>query len=188
VTRDPTGAKEQPGQHAAANANRSTEVIMSSTGVSTDTSTQPPEVGTVQMKLEVVTLPVSDVDRAKRFYESLGWRMDADIVRGENFRVVQLTPPHSECSIAFGKGLTTAEPGSAKRLELVVEDIDAARDELISRGVEVSELFHLEGGPVPGPDPQRRSYQTYASFSDPDGNGWLLQEVKTRLPGRVWED
>jgi catechol 2,3-dioxygenase-like lactoylglutathione lyase family enzyme len=146
------------------------------------------QVGTVDMKLEVVTLPVSDVDRAKLFYESLGWRLDADIVRGENFRVVQLTPPHSACSISFGKGLTAAEPGSAQRLLLAVSDIDAAREELISRGVEVSELFHLEGGPVPGRDPQGRSYQTYASFSDPDGNGWLLQEITARLPGREWED
>jgi catechol 2,3-dioxygenase-like lactoylglutathione lyase family enzyme len=145
-------------------------------------------VGTVDMKLEVVTLPVSDVDRAKAFYESLGWRLDADIVRGENFRAVQLTPPHSGCSISFGKGLTTAEPGTAQRLLLAVSDIDAARADLIGRGVEVSELFHLEGGPVPGRDPQGRSYQTYASFSDPDGNGWLLQEITTRLPGREWED
>ena len=140
------------------------------------------------MKLEVVTLPVSDVDRAKRFYEDLGWRMDADIVVGEDFRVVQVTPPHSQCSIAFGKGLTTAEPGTVQRLILAVDDIDAAREGLISRGAEVSEVFHLAGGRVPGPDPQGRSYQTYASFSDPDGNAWLLQEIKTRLPGREWED
>ena len=140
------------------------------------------------MKLEVVTLPVSDVDRAKRFYEDLGWRMDADIVVGEDFRVVQLTPPHSQCSIAFGKGLTTAEPGTVQRLILAVDDIDAAREGLMSRGAEVSEVFHLAGGRVPGPDPQGRSYQTYASFSDPDGNAWLLQEIKTRLPGREWED
>jgi catechol 2,3-dioxygenase-like lactoylglutathione lyase family enzyme len=146
------------------------------------------KVATVDMKLEVVTLPVSDVDRAKVFYERLGWRLDADIVAGENFRVVQLTPPHSACSISFGKGLTTAAPGSAQRLLLAVTDIDAARAELIGRGVEVSEAFHLEGGQVPGRDPQGRSYQTYASFSDPDGNGWLLQEITTRLPGREWED
>jgi catechol 2,3-dioxygenase-like lactoylglutathione lyase family enzyme len=161
---------------------------MSNTDVSGETPTETAAVGAIDMKLEVVTLPVSDVDRAKRFYESLGWRLDADIVRGDSFRAVQLTPPHSACSIAFGKGLTTAEPGSAQRLELVVYDIDAAREELIRRGAEVSELFHLEGGPVPGPDPERRSYQTYASFSDPDGNGWLLQEIRTRLPGREWED
>jgi catechol 2,3-dioxygenase-like lactoylglutathione lyase family enzyme len=141
-----------------------------------------------------VTLPVADVDLSKRFYESLGWRLDADIARGEQFRVVQLTPPHSRCSIAFGTGLTTAEPGSVQRLELAVSDIDLAREDLIRRGVEVSEVFHLgsdgEGAPapVPGPDPERRSYLSYASFSDPDGNSWLLQEIKTRRPGREWED
>jgi catechol 2,3-dioxygenase-like lactoylglutathione lyase family enzyme len=167
---------------------QSTEVNMASTDASRNNATETPEVGTIDMKLEVVTLPVSDVDRAKRFYQSLGWRLDADIVRGEDFRVVQFTPPRSQCSIAFGKGVTAAQPGSLDRLELVVEDIESARDELVSRGVEVSGLFHLEGGPVPGPDPERRSYQTYASFSDPDGNGWLLQEVTTRLPGRVWEN
>jgi len=161
---------------------------MSSTGMGTDAPTETPDVGTVDMKLEVVTLPVSDVDRAKRFYQSLGWRLDADIVRGDAFRVVQLTPPHSPSSISFGKGLTKAEPGSAQRLLLVVDDVDEARADLVGRGVEVSEVFHLDGGPVPGPDPERRSYQTYASFSDPDGNGWLLQEVTTRLPGRDWED
>jgi catechol 2,3-dioxygenase-like lactoylglutathione lyase family enzyme len=157
--------------------------------VSTDTSTQTPEVGTVDMKLEVVTLPVSDVDRAKRFYQGLGWRLDADLAFGDDIRAVQLTPPRSSCSIAFGKGLTTAEPGSAQRLELVVHDIDAAREDLISRGAEVSELFHRDGGRfAPGPDPQRRSYLTYATFNDPDGNGWLLQEIRERLPGREWED
>ena len=152
------------------------------------TSMDTPGTGTTDMKLEVVTVPVSDVDRAKRFYQSLGWRLDADIAVGDAFRVVQLTPPQSPCSVAFGKGLTTAEPGSAQRLLLVVYDIDAARADLLSRGAEVSEVFHLAGGRVPGPDPQRRSYQTYASFSDPDGNGWLLQEIRTRLPGREWED
>jgi catechol 2,3-dioxygenase-like lactoylglutathione lyase family enzyme len=164
------------------------EVNVSSTDASSSTSAQMPEVGTIDMKLEVVTLAVSDVDRAKSFYQSLGWRTDADIVAGDAFRVVQLTPPYSSCSIAFGKGLTTAEPGSAQRLILAVSDIDAARADLSSRGVEISELFHLAGGRVPGPDPQGRSYQTYASFSDPDGNAWLLQEIKTRLPGREWED
>jgi catechol 2,3-dioxygenase-like lactoylglutathione lyase family enzyme len=144
--------------------------------------------GTVDMKLEVVTLAVSDVDRAKSFYQGLGWRLDADIAVGDNFRVVQLTPPHSACSMSFGKGLTTAAPGSAQRLLLAVSDIDAARADLISRGAEVSEVFHLAGGRVPGPDPERRSYQSYASFTDPDGNEWLLQEIKTRLPGREWED
>jgi catechol 2,3-dioxygenase-like lactoylglutathione lyase family enzyme len=163
------------------------EVEMS-TDVNLDTSSETPEMGSIDMRLEVVTLPVSDVDRAKRFYQCLGWRLDADIVRGDDFRAVQLTPYHSACSIAFGKSLTTAEPGTAQRLELVVSDIDSAREDLIGRGVEVSEVFHLDGGRVPGPDPQRRSYQTYASFSDPDGNTWLLQEIKVRLPGREWND
>jgi catechol 2,3-dioxygenase-like lactoylglutathione lyase family enzyme len=149
---------------------------------------RPKEGTSMDMALEVVTLPVSDVDRAKAFYESLGWRTDADIVAGDAFRVVQVTPPHSACSIAFGRGLTTAARGSAQRLLLVVGDIEAARGELVNRGVDVSEVFHLDGGPVPGPDPQRRSYQSYASFSDPDGNGWQLQEVTTRLPGREWDD
>jgi catechol 2,3-dioxygenase-like lactoylglutathione lyase family enzyme len=138
------------------------------------------------MNLEVVTLPVSDVDRAKSFYQSLGWRLDADIVRGDAFRAVQFTPPHSSCSVAFGKGLTTAEPGSVQRLILVVSDIDAARADLVERGIDVSEVFHLAGGRVPGPDPEGRSYQTYASFSDPDGNAWLLQQITARLPGRDW--
>ena len=154
----------------------------------TDAQTQTPNLGTVDLKLEVVTLPVSDVDRSKAFYQRLGFRTDADLVRGDNFRAVQLTPLHSSCSITFGKGLTTAEPGSAQRLILAVDDIDAARSDLVSRGIDVSETFHLDGGRVPGPDPEGRSYQTYASFSDPDGNGWLLQEIKTRLPGREWEE
>ena len=155
---------------------------------STGTETELPEAGTADMKLEVVTVPVTDVDRAKRFYQSLGWRLDADIAVGDAFRVVQLTPPQSPCSVAFGKGVTTGEPGSVQRLILAVYDIDAARADLVRRGAEVSGLFHLAGGRVPGPDPEGRSYQTYASFSDPDGNGWLLQEIKTRLPGRDWED
>jgi catechol 2,3-dioxygenase-like lactoylglutathione lyase family enzyme len=158
----------------------------------TDTGTasaESTELSTIDMKLEVVTLPVSDVDRAKSFYQSLGWRLDADFDFGDDIRAVQLTPPRSGCSISFGKGLTPAEPGSTQRLELVVSDIEAARDDLIGRGVEVSELFHRDGGNLlPGPDPERRSYLTYASFSDPDGNGWLLQEVTARLPGREWED
>ena len=162
---------------------------MSTADASSDTSTGVSEVGTIDMKLEVVTLPVSDVGRAKSFYQSLGWRLDADLVLGDDIRAVQLTPPHSGCSIAFGKGLTTAEPGSAQRFELVVSNIEAAREDLVSRGVEVSELFHRDGGElVPGPDPERRSYLTYASFSDPDGNGWLLQEVTARLPGREGGD
>ena len=160
---------------------------MSSTSASGNPSVQT-GAGTIDMKLEVVTLPVSDVDRAKGFYQNLGWRMDADIAVGDNFRVVQLTPPHSACSVSFGIGLTTDQPGSVQRLLLAVSDIDAARANLISRGAEVSELFHLAGGRVPGRDPQGRSYQTYAAFSDPDGNGWLLQEITTRLPGREWDE
>ena len=161
---------------------------MSSIDFTTDPSTDSPRLRTCDMKLEVVTLPVSDVDRAKRFYEGLGWRCDADMVVGDAFRPVQLTPPHSACSIAFGKGLTTGEPGSVKRLMLAVEDVDAAREDIGRCGVEVSEVFHLAGGRVAGRDPQGRSYQSYASFCDPDGNEWLLQEITTRLPGREWED
>ena len=137
-----------------------------------------------EVRLEVVTVPVSDVDRAKAFYEKVGWRFDIDIEPGEGVRIVQFTPPGSGCSISFGKGITPAEPGSFQGSELAVYDIDAAREDLIGRGVEVSELYHLDGGPKPGPDPERRSYQTFASFSDPDGNKWQLQEIKERLPGR----
>ncbi len=140
------------------------------------------------MKLEVVVIPVSDVDRAKRFYGDLGWRLDADFVVGDEFRGVQFTPPGSPCSIHFGKGITSAAPGSARGLYLVVSDIQAARAELVGRGVEVSEVFHRAGPGKPairGPDPERRSYFTYATFSDPDGNEWLLQEVTTRFPGRI---
>lgn len=145
------------------------------------------------MKLEVLTLPVSDVDRAKGFYESLGWRLDADFVTSKDFRVVQLTPPGSECSIIIGTGITSAVPGSVQGLHLIVYDIDAAHTELVDRGIEVSEVFHDIGGifhhagteeRVTGPDPKRRDYGSFASFSDPDGNGWVLQEVKTRAPGR----
>jgi catechol 2,3-dioxygenase-like lactoylglutathione lyase family enzyme len=160
------------------------EVSMSSTSI--DTSMETPEVGTIDMKLEVVTLPVSDVDRAKRFYESLGWRMDIDLVVSDDFRQVQMTPPRSQCSIHFGKGLTAMEPGSLDRLYLAVQDIDAAREDLVSRGIDVSEVE--EQPKPPGFDVPGRSYFAYASFSDPDGNGWLLQEVTTRLPGREWED
>jgi catechol 2,3-dioxygenase-like lactoylglutathione lyase family enzyme len=141
----------------------------------------------VDMKLEVIVLPVSNVERAKRFYGDLGWRLDADFVVGDDFHAVQFTPPSSPASIHFGKGVTSAVPGSARGLYLVVSDIAAARAELISRGVEVSEVFHRAGPGKPaisGPDPERRSYFTYATFSDPDGNEWLLQEVTTRFPGR----
>ncbi len=146
----------------------------------------------MDMKLEVVVVPVADVDRAKAFYTALGWRLDADFVAGE-FRVVQLTPPGSPCSIIFGTGVTSAAPGSAQGLHLVVSDVEAARVELVGHGAEVSEVFHDVGGVfhhagtegrVPGPDPERRSYASFASFRDPDGNGWLLQEITTRLPGR----
>jgi catechol 2,3-dioxygenase-like lactoylglutathione lyase family enzyme len=141
----------------------------------------------VDLKLEVVVIPVSDVARAKRFYEDLGWRVDADFSNGDNWRVVQMTPPGSPCSIHFGTGLTKAAPGSAQNLYLVVSDIAAARAELVGRGATVSEVFHftsIGGTPVPGPDPEGGSYVTFASFSDPDGNSWLLQEIKNRLPGR----
>jgi catechol 2,3-dioxygenase-like lactoylglutathione lyase family enzyme len=145
------------------------------------------------MKLEVVVVPVSDVDKAKDFYQGLGWRLDADFAAGEDFRVVQLTPPGSPCSVIFGAGVSSAAPGSAEGLHLVVTDVDAARAELAGRGAEVSEVFHDAGGVfhhagtagrAPGPDPQRRSYASFVSFSDPDGNGWLVQEITTRLPGR----
>ena len=136
---------------------------------------------TIDMGIEVVTIPVSDVDRAKAFYESLGWHLDADLRLSEEIRAVQFTPLHSGCSVAFGEGLTTAEPGSSQRFELVVADIEAARADLIERGVEVGDLFHLgSSGFEPGPDPERASYRTFASFADPDGNGWLLQEVTKR--------
>jgi catechol 2,3-dioxygenase-like lactoylglutathione lyase family enzyme len=171
------------GSNAAGNS--TTEVNMSSTGASADPSSEVPEVGTIDMKLEVVTLPVSDVDRAKSFYQSLGWRFDIDLVVSDDFRVVQMTPPQSQCSIQFGKGRTTAEPGSAQALILVVDDIDAARDDLVSRGIDVSEVQEQR---PPGLDAPGRSYFARASFSDPDGNGWELQEVTTRLPGREWED
>ena len=141
----------------------------------------------MDMKLEVVIIPVSDVERAKSFYGKLGWRLDADFVVGDAFRGVQVTPPGSPCSIHFGKGITTAAPGSARGLFLVVSDIEAARADLIARGAAVSELFHRLPGEAPGKgrDPMLRSYASFATFSDPDGNEWLLQEVTARLPGRV---
>jgi len=146
---------------------------------------------TVDLKLEVVAVPVADVDRAKRFYgETLGWRLDADFVSGE-FRGLQYTPPGSSSSIHFGKGVPQATPGSAKGLFLVVSDIVAARAELVDRGVQVSEVFHRAGPgkpPISGPSPERRSYSSFATFDDPDGNTWVLQEVTTRLPGRVESD
>jgi catechol 2,3-dioxygenase-like lactoylglutathione lyase family enzyme len=150
-----------------------TEVTMSSTPV--------------DLKLEVVVIPVSDVDRSKRFYEGLGWRMDGDFPGPNNWRAVQMTPPGSPCSIHFGRGITKSAPGSAQNLYLVVSDIEAARTDLNERGAKVSETFHFAGfgePPMPGPEPNGRPYGTYATFSDPDGNSWLLQEVKARLPGR----
>ena len=162
---------------------------MSSTDVGSAGSTIA-EVSTIDMGLEVVTVPVSDVERAKRFYQSIGWRLDVDLVLSEDIRLVQMTPPHSPCSIHFGKGvpgIDAMEPGSLQRVYLAVKDIDAAREDLLSRGVEVREVD--EQPKPPGfPDSLGRSYFTYASFSDPDGNGWLLQEVTTRLPGREWDD
>ncbi len=146
-----------------------------------------PPAETIDMKLEVVVVPVSDVDRAKGFYSNLGWRLDADFPVGDAFRVVQFTPPGSACSIHIGKGITSAAPGSARRLYLVVSDIEAAYADLVRRGVPVSDVVHYWVGeaPMPGPDPNRRSYCSYATFRDPDGNEWLLQEVTTRFPGRV---
>jgi catechol 2,3-dioxygenase-like lactoylglutathione lyase family enzyme len=164
---------------------------MSSTQVRSETAVKPPLAQRVDLKLEVVVIPVSDVERAKRFYGDLGWRLDGDFTVGEEFRGVQYTPPGSPCSIHFGKGITSAAPGSAQGLYLVVTDIAAARTELVDHGVEVSEVFHRPGPgkpPESGPDPERRSYGSFATFSDPDGNQWLLQEVTTRLPGRVEAD
>lgn len=148
---------------------------------------EPATARPVDMKLEVVVIPVSDVERAKRFYGNLGWRLDADFVVGESFHAVQFTPPGSGCSIHFGKGITSALPGSARGLFLVVSDIAAARAELVDGGVEVGEVFHrgVGEGPKSGRDPAGRTYSSYATFSDPDGNEWLLQEVTARLPGRV---
>jgi catechol 2,3-dioxygenase-like lactoylglutathione lyase family enzyme len=144
----------------------------------------------MEMRLEVVVVPVSDVDRAKKFYQQLGWRLDADFVVSDDQRVVQFTPPGSACSIFIGKGLTPSTPGSLQSLYLIVSDIDAARADLVIRGIDVSEVFHGGGGffykagREPGPDPQRTSYRSFASFKDPDGNSWFLQEIKQRLPGR----
>ena len=153
----------------------------------------------VDMKLEIVVIPVSDVNRAKEFYGRLGWRLDADFAAGDDFRVIQFTPPGSGCSVIFGKNVTAAAPGSAQGLYLIVSDIEATRGDLLGRGVEITEVFHDEAGVyagtdqpylfgrrrVSGRDPEYRSYRSFASFSDPDGNGWLLQEITTRLPGRL---
>jgi catechol 2,3-dioxygenase-like lactoylglutathione lyase family enzyme len=146
-----------------------------------------PKSALIDMALEVAIISVSDVDRAVRFYGGLGWRLDADIANGKDFRLVQFTPPGSACSIQFGKGMTPAPPGSEGGLYLVVSDIQSARKELPDRGVDVSEVFHRSPTreKLVGPDPQRRSYASFVSFRDPDGNAWLVQEVTTRLPGRL---
>ena len=154
------------------------------------------KVEPIDMKLEVVVIGVSDVDRAKAFYENLGWRLDADFAKGDEFRVIQFTPHNSDASIIFGKGVPSPKPGSVKSLTLAVADINAARKDLVARGVKVSEIFNFAGGPfndtgenprVGGRDSEGRSYFSFASFEDPDGNGWLLQEIQTRLPGREWK-
>ena len=168
---------------------------MSSTPMSNERAAQVPSAATVDLKLEVVVIPVSDVDRAKRFYGSLGWRLDADFAFDNGFRVVQFTPPGSGCSVQFGTNITSAAPGSAQGLYLIVSEIEAARDELAGRDAGISEVFHAgtpgaqfqrdgTSGRLSGPAPDRTSYRTFASFSDPDGNTWLLQEIRTRLPGR----
>ena len=172
---------------------------MSTKAVRTNEPTSDAGVARVDMKFEIVVIPVSDVDRAKEFYGKLGWRLDADFASGSEFRVIQFTPPGSGCSIIFGKNVTPAAPGSAQGLYLIVSDIQAARKELLGRGVEVSEVFHggnnVYAGPddpylfgrvrVSGPDAEHRSYRSFASFRDPDGNGWLFQEITTRLPDRI---
>ncbi len=172
---------------------------MSTNVVRSKDATSDASVARVAMKFEIVVIPVSDVDRAKEFYGRLGWRLDADFAAGDDFRVIQFTPPGSGCSVIFGKNVTPAAPGSSKGLYLIVSDIEAARKDLLSRGVDVSEVFHGASGVyagtdepylfgrlrVSGPDPEHGSYRSFASFRDPDGNGWLLQEITTRLPGRI---
>ncbi|MGO7585890.1 VOC family protein [Rhizobium ruizarguesonis] len=173
-----------------------------SNAMRSETPIETPRTQPVDTKLEVVVIPVSDVDRAKRFYDGLGWRLDADFANDADFRVIQFTPPGSGCAIIFGKNVTAAAPGSAQGLYLVVSDIEAARRDLIARGIEVSEVFHDAAGVyagkdepylfgrlrIAGRDPDHRSYRSFASFKDPDGNGWLFQEVTTRLPGRIDAD
>jgi catechol 2,3-dioxygenase-like lactoylglutathione lyase family enzyme len=169
---------------------------MSATDVHSETKA--PSARAMDMKLEVVVIPVSDVDRAKAFYAGLGWRPDADFAAGSDYRVIQFTPPGSGCAVIFGKNVTAAAPGSARGLYLVVSDLEAARADLLARGVDVGEVFHTDGAyagtdepylfgrhRASGLDPERQSYRSFVSFSDPDGNGWLLQEVTTRLPGRL---
>jgi catechol 2,3-dioxygenase-like lactoylglutathione lyase family enzyme len=172
---------------------------MSTTDVRTNNATSNASAARVDMKFEIVVIPVSDVDRAKKFYQSLGWRLDAEYDSGKDFRVMQFTPPGSGCSVIFGKNVTAAAPGSAQGLYLIVSDIKAAREELLRRGIAIGEVFHDAGDVhagthepylfgrlrVSGRDPEHRSYRSFASFRDPDGNGWLFQEVTTRLPGRI---
>jgi catechol 2,3-dioxygenase-like lactoylglutathione lyase family enzyme len=166
-------------------------VTMSSTQMSHEPAPVP-SPAPVATKIEIIVLPVSDVDRAKRFYAGLGWRLDADFANNDGWRVVQLTPPGSPCSVLFGTGVTSAVAGTMQGTFLVVEDVAAARAELMAHGATVSEVFHFAGGlsvsgtdgRLPGPDPQGQSYRSWASFSDPDGNSWMIQEIKTRLPGR----
>ena len=169
------------------------EAETSTVHASSESATGSPPVKAGEVRLEVVVVPVSDVDRAKRFYETMGWRLDADLAVDDGYRLVQLTPPGSGCSIIFGKGVTSAPPGSFEGLHLAVYDIDEARADLIGRGVDISEpfhdvtgIFHHAGteGRLSGSAPGHADYGSFAAFSDPDGNGWLLQEIKTRLPGR----
>lgn len=172
---------------------------MSTTEVRSENATGQAVAAKVDMKFEIVVIPVSDVDRAKEFYGRLGWRLDGDFVHGDDWRGIQFTPPGSGCSVIFGKNITAAAPGSAQGMYLIVSDIEAARKDLLGRGIQVSEVFHGGNGVysgmdepylfgrirVKGPDPQHGSYRSFASFHDPDGNGWLLQEITTRLPGRI---
>ena len=167
---------------------------MSNAEMLREAAVEAPRTGAIDMKLEVIVIPVSDVDRAKRFYRDLGWRLDIDYAPGDDYRVIQFTPPGSGCSVIFGKNVTTAAPGSVKGLHLIVSDIQAARDQLLRRGIGISDPFHDSGGIfhhasadglVSGPNPQRKSYASYAAFSDPDGNGWVFQEVTARLTGYI---
>ena len=167
---------------------------MSNAEMLSEPAVEAPRTSAIDMKLEVIVIPVSDIDRAKRFYRDLGWRLDIDYAPGDDYRVIQFTPPGSGCSVIFGKNVATAAPGSAKGLHLIVSDIRAACDQLLRRGIGVSEPFHDAGGIfhhasadslVSGPNPQRKSYASYAAFSDPDGNGWVLQEVTARLTGHI---
>jgi catechol 2,3-dioxygenase-like lactoylglutathione lyase family enzyme len=168
---------------------------VSTTEISSDPATAGVAVESIDLKLEAIVIPVADVDRAKKFYAALGWRLDADFPFDNGFRVVQFTPPGSGCSVQFGTKITSAGPGTAEGLYLVVADIAAARDQLIARGAEVSDVFHAgtpgaqfqadESGRLSGPAPERASYNSFATFRDPDGNRWLLQEITTRLPGRI---